>query len=235
MKRQMRIAIFGVAVAALPSASIAQMDPNLPPSNGAQGAMSTNEPQPAANSMRESLGAPGLTGRQMADSEFLRTAAAEGIAEVKMGQLAVEKGGTEVKTFGQQMVDDHSTINKDLGNVADSLGVMLPRKMDKDDQAEYEKLSALSGKSFDMEYIPFIAKEHWKRLHNFYMEASTASDPGLAQEVVKALMVMHQHPGMIAKVAAADGIALPPRPPRPGRTAAASAASAGPTAPATKQ
>jgi putative membrane protein len=234
MKKQMRIAVFGVAVVLLPSALIAQMDSNVPPSVDPQGAMSTNGSQPTPAPMRETLGAPGLTGRQMADSEFLRTATAEGIAEVKMGQLGVEKGGVDVKTFGQQMVDDHSAINKDMGTVADSLGVMLPKKMDKDDQAEYDKLSTLSGKDFDTEYIPFIAKAHWKKLHDFYMEASTASDPELSSEVVKALRMMHEHLGMIDKVAAADGITLPPRPPRPSAKPAASAASASPAAPVTK-
>ena len=37
------------------------------------------------------------------------------------------------------------------------------------------------------------------------MEASVAADPGLAAEVVKAMAVMRDHLGQIAKVAAQDG------------------------------
>ena len=87
--------------------------------------------------------------------------------------------------------------------------------MNKDDQAEYDKLNGLSGKDFDTEYIPFILKAHWKKLHDFYMEASVAVDPTLATTVVNAMRMMHDHLGMIAQVAKQDGITLPPRPPRP--------------------
>ena len=52
------------------------------------------------------------------------------------------------------------------------------------------------------------------------MEASAAADPELQAEIVKALGTMHQHVGMIAKVAKDDGITLPPRPPRPAATTA---------------
>jgi putative membrane protein len=170
--------------------------------------------------MRETLGAPGLTGRQMADKEFLRTATLEGIADVKLGQLAGEKGSPAVKTFAQKIVADHETMNKDLAKVADSLGVMLPGKMSKDDQAEYDKLNGLSGKNFDTEYLTFILKAHWTKLHDFYMEASVAADPGLAAEVVKDMQTMRGHLGMINQVASQEGITLPPRPPRPANPAA---------------
>jgi putative membrane protein len=100
------------------------------------------------------------------------------------------------------------------------MGVMLPKKMGKDEQAEYDKLNSLSGKDFDTEYLTFIAKMHWQALHAFYMEASAASDTDLQTEVVKALGTMHQHVGMIAKTAKDEGIALPPRPPRPAPTTA---------------
>ena len=110
--------------------------------------------------MRETLGAPGVRGQQLADKEFLHTATEDGIADVKLGQLAVEKGGPDVKTLAQKMVDDHTAINKDMATVADALGVLLPKKMNKDDQAEYDKLNGLAGKDFDTEYIIFITKAH---------------------------------------------------------------------------
>ena len=165
--------------------------------------------------MRETLGAPGQMGQQLEDKAFVRTATEDGIADVKLGQLAIQKGGPEVKAFAEKIVPDHEAINKELATVADSLGVLLPKKMNKDDQAEYDKLNGLSGKDFDTEYIPFILKAHWKKLHDFYMEASVAVDPTLASTVVNAMRTMHDHLGLIAQVAKQDGIPLPPRPPRP--------------------
>jgi putative membrane protein len=165
--------------------------------------------------MRDTLGAPGENGQQMLDKQFVQKAAAGGIGEVKLGMLAVQKGGPDVKVLGQKMVDDHTQINKDMGDVADSLGVMLPKKMDKDDQAEYDKLNRLSGDAFDKEYILFMAKAHRQDLHDFRTEASVAADPALAAEVVKAAFVIREHLTMVLKLAADKGVTLPPRPGRP--------------------
>jgi putative membrane protein len=225
MKKISWIAVVGAAAVVLSPALVAQMDPSLSQPSGQQGTVpSSGPPQPADTSMRETLGAPGLRGQQMVDQQFLRTAAEDGIADVKLGQLAVEKGGPDVKTLAQKLVDDHQAINKEMATVADSLGVLLPKKMSKDDQAEYDKLNGLSGKDFDTEYIPFILKAHRKKLHDFYMEASVAVDPTLASTVFNARRTMHDHLGLIAEVAKKDGIPLPPRPPRPGAPPAAPAA-----------
>jgi putative membrane protein len=233
------IAIVGAAAMLLPPAAlVAQADQGASQQTEPQGAMTPGETQttPGPNgatgaqpevpsSMRETLGAPGLMGRQMADKEFLRTATQEGIADVKLGQLAGEKGGPDVKTFAQKIVPDHQAIDKALATIADSLAILLPNKMSKDDQAEYDKLNRLSGKAFDTEYLTFILKTHWTMVYDFYMEASAAVDPELAAEVVKAMQTMHTHLGMIAQVAKEEGIALPPRP-RLARPAAAPAAPA---------
>jgi putative membrane protein len=219
MKKIRWIAVVGAAVVLLSPALVAQMDPSLSQPSGQQGTVpSSGPPQPADTSMRETLGAPGQMGQQMQDKAFVRTATEDGIADVKLGQLAIQKGGPDVKAFAEKIVPDHEAINKELATVADSLGVLLPKKMNKDDQAEYDKLNGLSGKDFDTEYIPFILKAHWKKLHDFYMEASVAVDPTLATTVANAMRTMHGHLGLIAEIAKQDGIPLPPRPPRPGGT-----------------
>ena len=220
------IAVAGAAVVLLPLALVAQTDTRLTTQPDQQSTIPATGPQPAAgpSSMRETLGSPGVRGQQLADQVFLHTATEDGIADVMLGRLAVEKGGLDVKTLAQKMVDDHTAINKDMGTIADTLGVLLPKKMNKDDQAEYDKLNGLAGKDFDTEYLIFITKAHRNDLHDFYMEASVAADPGLAAEVVKAMAVMRDHLGLIAAVAKQDGIPLPPRPPRPGGAPAAAPA-----------
>jgi putative membrane protein len=230
MKR-MRSAVLGAAVVLMPLALFAQIDPttnpnptpmnpqapqnqNLPlnqPGNPTQ----TGSQATPQTSMRDSLGAPGMTGQQMMDKQFMRTAAENGIADVKMGTLAVEKGSPGVKELAQKMIDDHTAINRDMGTVADAAGVTLPKKMNKDDETEYQKMNGLSGKDFDTEYVTYIAKSHYEDLHNFHKEAAVAADPELEAEVVKATRTMHDHLGLIAKTADAEGITLPPRPQRP--------------------
>jgi len=231
MNRYGWIAVVGVAMVMLPATLAAQTEPYLTPPPGPGGAPASTEAQPSEgpSSMRDTLGDPGLTGRQMNDREFLRTATEAGIADVHLGQLAQEKGSPEVKTFAQQIVADHTAFNKDIATIADRLGVLLPGKMGKEDQAEFNKLVGLSGKDFDKEYLSYIIQSHWKKLHDFYIESSAASDPDLATTVVKSIRVMRDHLGMIEKAAKDEDITLPPRPPRPPR------ANAAPAAPAAKK
>jgi putative membrane protein len=224
--RRMCIAMLGTAALLVPAVLVAQTDPmgNAAPTQYPQSPQNINQPMAGqsssttgsqTSSMHDSLGNPGMTGQQMLDKQFVRSAAQAGMADVKFATLATQKGTTDVKDLAQKLADDHTTINKDMDAVADEMGVMLPKKLTKDDQAEYEKLNGLSGKDFDTEYLNYIAKAHWQTLHNYYMEASAAADADLQAEVVKALGMMHQHVGMISKVAKDDGITLPPRPPRP--------------------
>lgn len=232
--KRLYVAVLAAAVVLAPGMLMAQMDqqsvgptpyPQSPqgmnqPTNQPGSTPATGSQVPTTSSMRDSLGAPGQTGQQMMDKQFMRNAAEGGLADVKLGTLAVEKGSPAVKTLAQQMIDDHTAMNKDMAGVADALGVMLPKKINKESQAEYEKLNGLSGKDFDAEYVTYMAKMHYQDLHAFHMEASVAADPDLATEVVKAMGMMHQHLGLIAKLAKDQDITLPPRPARPAATTA---------------
>jgi putative membrane protein len=164
----------------------------------------------------------GQTAQMTKDRMFLRAAAEGGIAEVQFGQLAAQKGSSEeVKTFGQKMVDDHTALNKDMGTVADSIGIKLPTHMNKTDQAEYEKLNGLSGDEFDTEYLTLMVKDHHKDLREFRLEAAGTQDQTLKDAVIKAQGVIHEHLVMVNNLARSKGIALPahrggrPSPPPP--------------------
>src|ERR1039457_6658698 len=52
------------------------------------------------------------TAASAADQEFMQAAAQGGMTEVKLGDLATQKGlRDDVKELGQMMVKDHSAIN----------------------------------------------------------------------------------------------------------------------------
>ena len=202
---RVRTILLGTAIFS-PALLFAQFDP---PASQTQ----PNRPgqqAPSTPSMQDSGPNSGDVGQIMQDKMFLRKAAEGGIAEVKLGQLAAQKGSSdEVKAFGQKMVDDHTKMNSEMAEVADSLGVMLPKSMNKEDQAEYDKLSALAGNDFDMEYLSFMVKDHHNDLHEFRMEAASRADPTLRDEVVKAEGVIHDHTVMVDKLARAKGIPIP--------------------------
>jgi putative membrane protein len=164
-------------------------------------------------SMQDSAPNSGDVGQAaMKDKMFLRKAAQGGMAEVKLGQLAVQKGSSEdVKSFGQKMVDDHTKLNNDMAPIADSMGVRLPKDLSKEDQAEYDKLSALSGNDFDMEYLSFMVKDHHKDLREFRQEEASSIDPTLKAAVADGIKVIHEHTVMVDKLAREKGVPMPQR------------------------
>jgi putative membrane protein len=161
---------------------------------------------------QDSTGAMGTTAQQMRDKMFLRKAAAGGLAEVQLGQLASRKAQSpEVKAFGEKMVADHTALNEEIKPIADSMGVMLPKKITKEDQAEIDKLNALSGTDFDTEYLTFMVKDHHADLREFRDEARSATDPTLQEAVTKGEKVIREHTRMVDKLAQDKGIAIPGR------------------------
>ncbi len=161
---------------------------------------------------QDSTGAMGTTAQEMRDKMFLRKAAAGGLAEVQLGQLAAQKSQSpEVKAFGEKMVADHTALNEEIKPIADSMGVMLPKKITKEDQAELDKLNALSGADFDTEYLTFMVKDHHADLREFREEARSATDPTLQEAVTKGEKVIREHTRMVDKLAQDKGIAIPGR------------------------
>ena len=202
----LHVLFLSTAVALSPAVLFAQADPMVPPSP-----TQPNQPQqPSSPSMSDSVGAPGMTGQMMKDKIFLRKAVEGGLAKVQFGQLAALKAASpDVKSFGQKMVTDHIDLNQQMATVADSLGIMLPKKISKEDQVEFEKLNSLSGNDFDTEYLTVMVRDHHKDLHEFREEAANASDPVLKDAVSKATFVIREHAVMADKLARDKGIPVP--------------------------
>src|SRR4051812_30296331 len=65
------------------------------------------------------------------DNVFMERAAAGGMAEVELSNLALAKStNNDVKSFATMMVADHSKANTELAAIATSKNVTLPTKPD---------------------------------------------------------------------------------------------------------
>jgi putative membrane protein len=111
-----------------------------------------------------------------ADKKFVKEAMQGGMAEVELGQLATQKAqSSDVKQFGQKMVDDHTKLNDQMKPVASQLGITPPASLDMKHKAVSTKLNKLSGDEFDKAYIKAMVKDHQKDVAEFQKEASTGS------------------------------------------------------------
>ena len=129
-----------------------------------------------------------------ADSTFAMKAAQGGMAEVKMGQLAADKGtNPDVKAFGQQMVDDHTKANNDLKSVAQAENMTLPTDVNAKEQAMYDKLSKMSGPAFDKMYVNAMVKDHEEDVKDFNKEANAGQDPQIKNFASTTLPTLQGH------------------------------------------
>src|SRR5689334_10757965 len=112
--------------------------------------------------------------RMGSDSAFVTKAAVGGLAEVKLGQLATQKASSsDVKQFGQQMVDDHGKANEELKQLASSKGITLPTDLDAKHQATYDRLSKLDGAAFDRAYMQDMVADHNEDVSEFRRESKS--------------------------------------------------------------
>lgn len=124
---------------------------------------------------------------------FIKKAIEGNLAEVAVGQLAQQKGGSDgVKSFGRQLETDHAAANQKAMSVASSLGVTPPKEPSKQQKETYQKLSKLSGAAFDREFIKEAVADHKKDIAEYEKEAKRQNDPA-ATYANETLPALHNH------------------------------------------
>lgn len=129
-----------------------------------------------------------------ADKEFVMKAAAGGMAEVSMGNLAVSQGSSaDVKSFGTRMVSDHGKANDELAELATNKGLSLPAELDAEHKNKQDELSKKSGKDFDKAYAAAMVEDHEKDVAEFEKAANSAQDADLKAWAAKTLPTLQDH------------------------------------------
>lgn len=128
------------------------------------------------------------------DQDFILAAAQGGMTEIKLGELAVRNGVTDdVKSFGQLMVKDHTTINEALKALAAQKGVMLPENLDSKHQEMVDKMATLTGFKFDDAYISSMKKDHKTDLKEFKAEFEETKDMEIKSFLEKSIPIVETH------------------------------------------
>jgi putative membrane protein len=128
------------------------------------------------------------------DRGFIQAASQGGMTEVKLGELAAQKGARDdVKAFGQLMVKDHTAINTDLKALAAQKGVALPDSLDAKHQGMVDRMTALAGPAFDDAYIADMIKGHKKDAKAFKTESAATTDADIKGFVDKSLPIVEEH------------------------------------------
>ena len=126
-------------------------------------------------------------------ASFMTKVADVGMTEVKLGQLAQDKGAdARIKSFGQMMVNDHSKAADELKSLAANKNVTLPTAMGEDHQKKYDDLNKKSGKDFDKAYINAMVDGHQSAIDDFKKNTDN-DDADVKAWVNKTLPTLQMH------------------------------------------
>lgn len=169
-----------------------------------QAAADSAKPQAKqASSMQSSSGASGAAGAtaagaatlSAADKKAVNDMALANMAEVETGKLALSKSqNAEVKTFAQQMIDDHGKALNEVQALAQQKGVTLPTELDAKHKAIAARLEKLNGEEFDRAYMKMVGVTDHKQTHRkLEKDAKKAKDPEVKALALKTMPTVEQH------------------------------------------
>jgi putative membrane protein len=130
----------------------------------------------------------------MTDTRFVNEAAQAGLAEVRMGELAVQKAQSpSLRDYGQHLVTDHTRANEELARLAVEKGVALPTQMDGTDRRMIERLTELTGRDFDQRLQKDAVLAHERVIKQFEHASENCKDADLRAFAQKTLPVLREH------------------------------------------
>ena len=185
--------------------------PNTPttPSNNNNPGRSPNTPTTPSNnnnpgrSPSTPMGESSPNSLSSRDSNFVMQAAQTGMLEVQLGKLAVQRGSSAgVKQYGQQMVEEHTQKNQELMQLAMQKGVEVPTEMSSQNKALGDRLSGLSGTSFDAAYKQAMIDSHNQAIALFQAQSQQGQDPELKAWATKTLPNLQAHLQMVNQILA---------------------------------
>lgn len=134
------------------------------------------------------------TNLKRADKNFVETAYQGGLAEVKMGELALGKtANADVKAFAEHMVTDHGKANGELKALADSKKVAVASEPSMTAKAKSKLADAKSGADFDKAYAKAMVSDHKDTVALFEKAANEANDPEVKAFASKTLPTLKMH------------------------------------------
>jgi putative membrane protein len=145
----------------------------------------------------------------MTDTQFAAQAMESNLAQVQLGQLAMQKGDSDVKQVGQTMVADHSQMNSQLKPIAGEIGVAAPTRLSASDRALLASLKAKSGEPFDDAYLQAVMELNRAEVIGFGNEARIGKDQALKDAAASGARVIGTHTLMIDQAAIHHHVAIP--------------------------
>jgi putative membrane protein len=126
--------------------------------------------------------------------DFVQDAASGGMMEVQLGNIAQKNSKTKaVQDYGKMLVDDHTSANNNLKDIADKKNINIPTTVKSDQQDKIDKLSKETGSDFDKDFISMAVDDHQNDIDKFKKAEDKIQDPDLKDFIAKTLPTLQKH------------------------------------------
>lgn len=129
------------------------------------------------------------------DHDMLEDLAHAHLAEVEASRLALDKTrNTQVRSFAQQMIDEHGKALQELQQLGQKKQLSLPTETDFQHKAIATALRLLSGDTFDKQYIRQVGiKDHRRSVDLLTKMQQSARDAELQALAGRQLPAVQRH------------------------------------------
>lgn len=128
------------------------------------------------------------------DMAFVKKAAIAGMTEVQASKVALEKStDPNVKSFAQHMIDDHTKAGDALKTAAMQEGLSVPADLDTEHKQVIDKLSGLSGATFDKAYKTQMLDDHKQAVALFTNESRDSAQTAVDKFAADTLPTLQSH------------------------------------------
>ena len=139
------------------------------------------------------------------DGSFLIGVSRRAMSEIKMGELAKTRAGSDsVKRLGDQIVVAYTRMNEELKAIASKRALKL---WGAPDNIRISVLRQLDGNAFDRAYLTQVVTNHEKNIWEFEEALKTSSDPDIKAFVAGHLPTLRAHLAMVKRLTTPGAIA----------------------------
>jgi len=161
-----------------------------------------------AQSLGEKTGVNSTLGLAPTTADFVKEVAVSDMFEIESSKLAEQKGNAQEKTFGQQMVTDHTKTSSELKALvgAGKVEATLPTALDSSHQSKLDKLKSATGKDFSADYDSYQVSAHEDAVSLFERYSKGGDNSALKDWAGKTLPALKHHLDMAKELGKAPSV-----------------------------
>jgi putative membrane protein len=116
------------------------------------------------------------------DAKFFREAYSDASAQLTLGRMAEQKGGTaEIRQLGRKLAGDSTRQLTDLRDIAAENHLALPTALEPRDADAVSHLSAVTGRAFDRDFLAHVRLREQAVLPELKREDEHGKNPDLRE------------------------------------------------------